>query len=131
MGDDKHLDQHLCSLPDEEDANPPDVIKEESTGAIAAMFADPSIDVFIFILLAQYVHWLLPVSPQCTALLDITTTPVPTAVSAAQPEPTSLSLGRTTASLAPGTPPRTLTVPPTSPTAKVMLLITFSLIQSD
>lgn len=84
--------------------------------------------VIIFIQFIQFIRWLLPVSPQCTVLQDITTTPVPTAVSVAQQEPTSLSLGRTTASLAPGTPPLTLTVPPMSPTAKVILLITFSIL---
>lgn len=74
--------------------------------------------------LCVYLHlsWIPSVPPQCTVLLDITTTPAPTAVSAAQQEPTSLSLDRTTASPAQGTPPLTLMVPPMCPTAKVMLL---------
>ncbi|CAF92403.1 unnamed protein product, partial [Tetraodon nigroviridis] len=56
---------------------------------------------------------------QSTVLLDITTTPVPTAASAAQQEPTSPSLGRTTASPAQETPPLISMAPPTCPTAKV------------
>lgn len=57
--------------------------------------------------------------PQCTVLLAITTTPVHTAASAVQQEPTSPSLGRTTASPVRETPPLTSMEPPTSPTAKV------------
>ena len=69
------------------------------------------------------VYVFIPSVPsQCTVLLDITTTPAPTAVSAAQQEPTSLSLDRTTASPAQGTPPLTLMVPPMCLTAKVILL---------
>lgn len=66
-----------------------------------------------------FIQFLLCVLPQYTVLLDITTTLVPTAVSAAQQEPTSLSLGRTTASPARATPPLTLTEPPMFPIAKV------------
>ena len=84
--------------------------------------------VVIFTWFTQFVYWLPPVPPQCTVLQDITTIPVRIAVSAAQPGPTSLSLGRTTASLVLGTPPLTLMVPPMSPTAKVILLITFSIL---
>lgn len=60
-----------------------------------------------------------PLPPQSTVLLDITTTPAPTAASAARQEPTSLSLDRTTASPVQETPPQTLMEPPMSPTAKV------------
>lgn len=60
-----------------------------------------------------------PVPPQSTVLLDITTTPAPTAASAAQREPTSPTLGRTTASPVRETPLLTLMEPPTSSTAKV------------
>lgn len=69
-----------------------------------------------------FIHFLLSVPPQCTVLLDITTTPAPTAVSVAQQQPTSLSLGRTTASPARGTPPLTLTEPPMFLIAKVKFL---------
>ncbi len=37
--DEKRLDEHLCRLPGEEGTNPPDDVKEESTGATAVMFA--------------------------------------------------------------------------------------------
>lgn len=57
--------------------------------------------------------------PQSTVLLDITTTPAPTAASAAHREPTSPTLGRTTASPVRETPLLTLMEPPTSSTAKV------------
>lgn len=56
---------------------------------------------------------------QSSALRDITTTPAPTAASAAPREPTRWSLVRTTVSPALETPPRTLTAPPTSCSAKV------------
>lgn len=38
MGDDKHLDEHLHSLPGEEGVNPPAVVKEELSETTASMF---------------------------------------------------------------------------------------------
>lgn len=58
-------------------------------------------------------------SLQSSALQDITTTPAPTAASAAPLAPTRGSLARTTAWPVRATQPRTLTAPPTSCSAKV------------
>lgn len=38
MGDDKHLVEHLHSLPGEEGVNPPAVVKEKSSEATASIF---------------------------------------------------------------------------------------------